>query len=165
MVDKEELKDTMGRPLTQSLFLELGYSDFSVFTLKDDDYEYNGKVYPSLKKLFLESMDITEYEFATKNLLGWKHWQRLCANKAILKHVEEWRDELEIKLASQGVKSIVEGAKFGNQTSAKWLAERGWMGKKVGRPSKVEKAAQKAFDDALESEFEETFRVIEGRFS
>ena len=64
MIDKSRLVDGQGKPLTQSLFLEIGYTDFSVYTLKDQDYEYNDKVYPSLKRLYLEMEDPTEYEFA-----------------------------------------------------------------------------------------------------
>ena len=51
MIDKSKLKATNGVPLTQGLFLEIQYGEFAVFTLKDEDYEYNGKIYPSLKNL------------------------------------------------------------------------------------------------------------------
>ena len=47
-IDKSKLVDTNGKPLTQSLFLEIGYNDFALFTLKEQDYDYNGKLYPSL---------------------------------------------------------------------------------------------------------------------
>ena len=67
-MDKNSLKSTNGIPLTQSLFLEIGYTDYAVFTLKDDDYEYKGRVYPSLKRLYLEMEDVGEYEFATGNV-------------------------------------------------------------------------------------------------
>ena len=54
-IDKATLRDTKGRPLTQSLFLELGYNtQYAVYTLKDEDYNYEGKLYPSLKRLYLE---------------------------------------------------------------------------------------------------------------
>ena len=75
MIDKALLQDSMGRPLTQSLFLELGYTEHSVYTLKEQDYAYKGKNYPSLKRLYLKEEDVTEYEFATKHLLGWQHWR------------------------------------------------------------------------------------------
>ncbi len=164
MVDRTRMKDKMGRPLTQSLFLELGYSEYAVYTLKDEDYIYEGRELPSIKRLFLECEDTTEYEFATKHLLGWKHWERLCANKIIAKYVEEWREEQEIRIASIGTRTMIQLAKEGNQNSAKWLAEKGWVGKKAGRPTKVAKAAQKAFDDELAKEFEGDFKVIEGNF-
>lgn len=31
--------DEMGRPITQSLFLEINYTDKAVYTLKEEDYE------------------------------------------------------------------------------------------------------------------------------
>ena len=44
---KEDLLDGKGRFLTQSLFLELEYNtNFAVFTLKENDYNYKGKIYP-----------------------------------------------------------------------------------------------------------------------
>lgn len=49
-IDKNKLRDTMGRPLSQALFLEVGYNlEYAYFTLKDEDHAYQGHVYPSLK--------------------------------------------------------------------------------------------------------------------
>lgn len=71
--DKTKMKDTQGRPLTQSLFLEPNYNvDYAYYTMDDDDKNFKGKVYPSLKRLYLEMEDPTEYEFATTYLLGRK---------------------------------------------------------------------------------------------
>ncbi len=139
MIDKSSLKSTNGIPLTQSLFLEIGYTEYSVFTLKDDDYEYKGKVYPSLKKLYLEMEDVGEYLFACEYLLGWEHWQRLCANKQISKEIEKWRYELELKLRSKAIIEIRNRSKIEKGINAsKWLAEKGWDKRQAGRPSKAE---------------------------
>lgn len=136
-MDKTLLKSTNGIPLTQSLFLEIGYTDYAVFTLKDDDYEYKGKVYPSLKKRYLEMEDVGEYLFACEYLLGWDHWQRLCENKQTAAHIDKWRYELELKLRSQAILAIKAKAKFEKGiNAAKWLAEKGWDKRKAGRPSK-----------------------------
>lgn len=138
-MDKVLLKSTNGIPLTQSLFLEIGYTDYSVYTLKDDDYEYKGKVYPSLKKLYLEMEDVGEYLFASEYLLGWEHWQRLCSNKQVAEHIEKWRYELELKLRSQAIMQIKAKSKIENGiNAAKWLAERGWDKRQAGRPTKAE---------------------------
>lgn len=137
MIDKTKLKTENGKPLTQGLFLEIGYTKYSVFTLKDEDYEYKGEVYPSLKRIYLEMADAGEYEFATTHLLGWSHWQRLCANKQIAKHIEEWRYELELKLRSEAIKQIrIKASTEKGINAAKWLAERGWDKRGAGRPSK-----------------------------
>jgi hypothetical protein len=82
-IDKRRLKDKMGRPMTQALFLEIGYeTDKAVYTLKDDDHTHNGVVYPSLKRLYLEMEDVVEYDFANTYLLGWSHWKRMNENMA-----------------------------------------------------------------------------------
>lgn len=158
MIDKDKLKDGLGRPLTQSLFLEIGYSDYAVYSIdQDEDYEYKGKIYPSLKRLYMECSDPTEYEFANKHLLGWKHWQRLKANKILNKRFKEWEEELEVKLRSEGVRNAIEHAKTGTFQAAKWLADRGWDKRAAGRPSKEEIERETRIQDKLSDEFSEDY--------
>lgn len=163
MIDKNLLKASNGVPLTQGLFLEIGYSDFAVFTLKDEDYNYNGKLLPSLKRLYLEMEDIGEYEFATTYLLGWAHWQRMCSNKQILKHIEEWRYELELKMRSRAIKAVLAKTTTEQGISAsKWIAEKGWDKKGVGRPSKQEEAREKRLQEELDVDFTGDWQRIIG---
>ena len=156
-VDKSRLKDSRGRPLTQGLFLEVGYNtEFAVYTLKDEDFEYEGNVYPSLKALYLAHEDPTEYDFACTYLTGWDQWQRICANKLFTKVVEGWRIELELKLRSQAFKDILmqsQGDK-GFQ-AAKWIADRGWDKRMVGRPSKDELEKERSIRDNIAAEYNE----------
>jgi hypothetical protein len=156
-LDKSNLVDTMGRPLTQGLFLEMGYDTrYAVFTLNDEDKEYNSKIYPSLKALYMQCDDPTEYEFAKKYLLGWKHWQRMNANVVLREHFDEWREEFEIKVRSEAIRAITdmtaEGANF---QAAKWLADRGWDKRGAGRPSKQEADREKRIKSKLDNEFTE----------
>lgn len=163
MIDKNSLKASNGVPLTQGLFLEIQYGEFAVFTLKDDDYEYNGKTYPSLKKLYLEMEDVVEYEFATKYLLGWTHWQRMCANKQLLKHIEEWREELELKLRSKAIKAMRDKVNTEQGiNAAKWLAEKGWDKKGVGRPNKQQEEREKRIQEKLDADWAEDLHRITG---
>lgn len=162
-MDKSRLKANNGIPLTQSLFLEIGYTSFAVYTLKDEDFEYKGAVYPSLKRLYLEMQDAGEYEFATTYLLGWNHWQRLCNNKTILKHIEEWRYELELKLRSEAIKMIRAKAVTEKGINAsKWLAERGWDKRGAGRPTKSEIEHERKFQADVVNLFEDDLKRIEG---
>lgn len=156
MIDKSKMVDSMGRPLTQSLFLEVGYSEFAVYTLKEYDHTYNGVVYPSLKKLYLKEEDPTEYTFADKYLLGWQHWKRLNENKALSKHFEEWREELELKIRSQAVRDMMNlcASESGNFSAAKFLADRGWDKRAAGRPSKAEKERQLRIEDRIKEDFD-----------
>lgn len=163
IVDKSNLKTANGIPLTQGLFLEIGYGEFSVFTLKDDDYEYKGKLYLSLKKLYLEMEDVGEYEFATTYLLGWQHWQRICSNKAVLAHIEVWREELELKLRSRAIKQIIKKSTFETGINAsKFLAEKGWEKRKAGRPTKEDVERETRIQADINRMFEEDLSRITG---
>lgn len=157
VVDKNLLIDTMGRPLTQSLFLEVGYNtQFAIYTLKDNDFHYKGKDYPSLKRLFLEHEDPTEYDFANTYLLGWNHWKRLNDNKMLQDHFEEWRQELELKIRSQAVRDVMSICSENSQGSfqaAKWLADKGWDKRGPGRPSKDEVEHEKRVAEHISAEF------------
>ena len=155
-LDKSKLRDNRGHPLTQSLFLEIGYdTQFAVYTLKEEDYTYEGKVYPSLKRLFLESEDPTEYDFAKKHLISWSHWKRLNDNKVLRKHFDEWREELEFKLRSQAIRDIIamSANESGGFQAAKWIADRGWDKRAAGRPSKKEIEAEDNINKRLDEEF------------
>lgn len=153
--NKEQMVDEMGRYITQSLFLEINYTDHAVYTLKDSDHEYNGKILPSIKRLYLEMEDVTEYEFANTYFCGWRHWQRLLENKAIRKHIDDWREELEFKLRAKGIKKIIESVKNPQNAmqAAKWLADRGWSTRAAGRPTKAEIEQEKAFASRVSEEF------------
>lgn len=150
-IDKTKFKDSMGRPLTQSLFLEFGYNvEFAYYTIDDEDKTYEGRIYPSLKKLYLNMADPIEYEFATTYLLGWNHWEKMQGNKMIMHHIEEWRKELDLKLRSEAFRMIVDASED-NYQAAKFLSEKGWEKNSVGRPKK--KADTSAVDTYLENEF------------
>lgn len=152
---KEKLTDSRGYPLTQSLFLEIMYNDYALFTFDEEVKMYEGKTMYPLRKFYLDIGDPTEYQFAKQCLLGWDHWQRLLENKRIRAEVEKWRAELEVALISEGVSSIVESSATGNFQSAKWLAERGWKEKRgVGRPSKQEADREKRIAQRVNAEWD-----------
>lgn len=151
--DKSKFKDSRGRYITQSLFLENGYNtEFAVYTLTDEDKEYQGVVYPSLRRLYLECLDPTEYTFATKYLWGWEHWLRICDNSLMTQPIEQWREELEVRLRSIAITSIVASAPD-SYNAAKWVADGSWQsqrGKAAQKRAKRirEKVAQKVDEDS-----------------
>jgi hypothetical protein len=136
-------KNTSGKWLTKALFFELtgAHRPHACFTLKDDDYiSQDGSEYKSLKKTFLSYDDPTEYEFAAKELGGWSHWKELQKVDVISVEIEEWREERDVRLRSQGVKQLIRLAEEdGSFQASKYLADKGWEeDKKRGRPSKHE---------------------------
>lgn len=151
--DKSAMKDAKGGYITQGLFLELGYeTKFAIYTLTDQDKCYDGKKYISLRRLYLEMADPTEYNFATKYLWGWEHWQRMVANRMIAEHVDKWRDELEVKLRAEAINALIKQS-GGNFNAAKWVADGHWNVKR-GRPSKAEKEKEKAMRERIAKEAE-----------
>lgn len=153
MYTREQMTDNRGKFLTLGLFLEVAYADSALYTLKEVDYTYEGRFLPSLKRLYLEMEDPTEYDFATKYLCGWRHWQRIVENKVLRIHVDEWRDELEYRLRSKAVKHMLASAQEGNFQAAKWFADRGWSSRAAGRPSKAEIESEKQVQVKLGEEF------------
>lgn len=161
-IDKNKFKDDRGRFIVQGLFLEDSYNaDMAVFTFDGEDKLYKGKTYPSLKRLYLEHGDPKEYSFARKYLYDWKHWQRLCKNKVVGRHIEEWRKELELSLVSEGVSALIDLAlNEKSYQAAKYLADRGWDKSKVGRPSKEEVEGQIKKQAEEDQEFADDFELI-----
>lgn len=144
-------KNVGGYWLTKSLFYETNVTDKAHirFTLKSEDH----KGYPSLYRLYMESNDPTEYRFAQEHLGGWEHWQTLQSCGWFKKHIQKWREELEVRLKSYSLAKIMSESKGSGRESfaaAKYLVEKGWepkdgQGTKRGRPSKqqVKEEAQR----------------------
>lgn len=153
-MDKALLKDSSGRYLTQSLFIEYQYDpSMAIYSIEGVDRVYKGKFYPSLKKRYLSAEDPVEYQFANQWLFDWDHWQRLQKNKWCMTHITKWRNELEILLASKGIQKVLDLAEDGNFQAAKYAADRQWIDKKRGRPSKQQAEREAAIKEALEEEF------------
>lgn len=159
--DKSVFKDKMGRYITQGLFIDFKYDEtYAVYTLEDEDKEYKGHLYPSLKRLYLEMMDVTEYDFANKYLFGWEHWLAIKNNKQLYERIERWQEELEIKVRARGVKSLLELSDGKNFNAAKWVADGNWQQKR-GRPSKEEKERdRKIRERAMDEAVEEAARIL-----
>lgn len=153
---REKFLDSMGKQRSVSLFLEIEYQyDIALYSLKDVDHEVNGKIYPSIKRLYLEEADPTEYSFAMKYFLNWKHWKKVSESGTVAPHVKIWREELEQSLRSFAVQQMYKSAKEGNYQAAKWFADRSWSNRGAGRPSKAEIDSEKKFQAEMDKEYSE----------
>jgi hypothetical protein len=146
-------------PLTRSLFLEFKGNSVDAsekgpyYTIKDQHY----KNYYSAKRLYLDCEDPTEYLPGMLLLGSYSHFQYLTGLSFFRDIVSQWREELEVRLRSKGLRTIIKIA--GNKdgmgfSAAKWLVDRGWLDTK-GRPSKkkIEEEAKKL--ESLHSEVDE----------
>ena len=150
-------KDKTGRYRTQSLFREFYIKNEgleAIYTLREEDTQGD---LPSLKALYLEIGDPTEYAFAIEAFGSWKQWLKIKASSAIQPWIEDWPMELEVKLRSDGIKGVIQEAKAGKSKypAAKALAEGFWNkeSSKRGRPSKEEIARERKIAAKLDEEF------------
>ena len=146
--------------ITSSMFIERERDDatkpYAQYTLKDHDQIIDGRRYPSLKSLYLEMEDPTEYEFATTYLYNYDHWKTLCGESWFKEHLYKWRDELELKLKARALNTINQIAQSGGKESlaaSKFLYKEVWADREKdtpGRPSK-KKIAEEAKNLVKES--------------
>lgn len=133
------MKDSTGRLRTASLFVETIQKDqltagfIPLYSLKGK------KGYEDLHDVYMQESDPTEYKFALRAFGTWEHFKKLEALAWFKYYLLQWRDELEVKLRSEGIRNLTKAAKEGTRgiSAAKYLAEKGWE-KKRGRPSKEE---------------------------
>jgi len=158
-----------------SIFYELRSKEVNgkppIWTLGDYDRIVDGVTYPSLRGIYLDCEDPTEYKFAIKAFGSWKFWDRIKANKELCRLAfDSWREELDVLLVSKGVSSVISevGNGKGSFVAAKYLTERGWIKKKDtrGRPSKktIANEATKMIKvkDEVELELERAELLING---
>lgn len=120
-----KFKDSRGHTRTQSLFFE--YPDYGLghlYTLKKADH----KGYPSLYRLYLEMMDLEEFEFASRYLDGMAHWNKLKKAPFFKELYGEMRADLEQKIKSLALNVILADAQDEESktstSSAKYLYEQ-----------------------------------------
>jgi len=159
-----KFRNNQGVYFTKGLFYEqcLGDKSSVVYTLKDQDHEG----FDSLYRLYMETEDLMEWDFANAYLGGWGHWKQLCQCSWFKPYIRRWREELELKVRASALRRIKAEAKTNSKnayTANKFLVDGAWKTKEEnkntkGRPSKdqINKAAnemarnQNEIDEDLE---------------
>lgn len=163
-------KDHLSRWRTKSMFWDISgetqRGEHTLYTLYDEDIVRDGKTYLSLKKIYFsyDHIPFNEYDFANEHLGGWTHWNILANNSAapIRDAIASWRTELEIKLKSMAIKSMIKSAKEDGVkgfSAAKYLADKGYATIR-GRPSKEEVARERKIAAGISQELEEDMERI-----
>jgi hypothetical protein len=169
MYNGNKFKNEVGAHLLKPIFFEYDNSEhnYTIYTLKDRDHTWQGKVYPSLRKIYVEMEDPTEYDFACQHLDGWMHWKKLSESSFFQEYLKEWREELEVRMRAKALNRIKTRAASADKDSFaadKILLAGGWKTtedkQKVGRPSKekIQQEAEKLFSAA--TEFDEDFKRL-----
>jgi hypothetical protein len=126
-----KFKNQQGLWITKRLFIDVEKTPYAMYTYgREDKVLEDGKVYPSLYRLYMECEDIHEVDFANKYLGGYEHWLEVQNCYFIKPLIEEWRAELELVLMSKGLKTIgklmdspIESLSL---AAAKYYANRSW---------------------------------------
>lgn len=138
---KKTFKDNRGAWRTASLFEETCDDPAKyppVYSLADSDTSSC----VSLKERYLECRDPTEYQFAIIYLGSWDHWLRICDSWILKPHIEEWREQLALKMRAEAIakiKELAEGEGPNALQAAKVMLDLGRSDHKRGRPSKQER--------------------------
>ena len=145
------MMDPAGRLRMKSLFWETRkFGEEArippLFTNKAKAYTVDGKTYPSLKEIYFTYDHIPgyEYDFAMEVFGSWEYWVRLT-NSSICDMFRGWREELAIKLKARAVHKLMTAsleASAVGVNAAKYLADEGYIPKKIGRVSKEEREKQ-----------------------
>lgn len=128
----------------------------AIYTLKPRDHVYKGKKLPSIKRLYLEMEDPTEYNFVYQYFLDRDHWQQIKRNKLIADHMVGWAEELEVRARARGVSAMFDLALDGekpNYQASLFLAKGGWLDRPAGRPSKEAVQRETKIQAKIKEEF------------
>ena len=154
-----KFKAPNGQFYTRQIFYEMNTADVSLvlYTLKDYDIELEGRLIPSLSRLYIEAADVSEYDFALKYFGSWKHWKMISDANWFKEYITPMREELATKLMSLSVKRIAQLAEGDTRDAFqanRYLLDKGYIAKVgvKGRPSK----------EAIQREAEALFKEKDG---
>lgn len=148
-----KFKNSSGTYFTSALFcdvMEEREKHSALYTLYSDvDIKgLDGKVYKSLKFIYLKMEDVYEREFALACFDSWSHYKKMLRCSWFVEELEKWREELEIRHRSQALKSIRDVANDpldkNSFNANKFLLAGGWQQSKT----KVEKKKVKDASDS-----------------
>ena len=118
------------------------------------------------REVFVNSCDPTEYTAAIQLAGTWAEWQRFKKEWAGFREIilPEWKVELEIKMRSDAIKTVITDATSSSKSaasSAKWVAEGKFDNRPVGRPGSKRLEHEAKVNDALAREIEEDIKRVE----
>lgn len=157
-------KSSQGVYYTKQLFYELcSDKETALYTLKDYDLAVDGRVYPSILRLFVAEGDETGFIFAKKYFDSWKHYKKLLSAPWFAHVISEAKEELSVQQSAHALLAVAKKAREGDLRANQYLLEKKWVdGKEVGRPSKaaIKEEAEKLFQQS-DLVSEDAARILE----
>ena len=99
--------------------------------------------------------DPAEFEFASKYMGGYQHWLTVKAAPFFKEAYEAMVSELNAKLSSKSIKTMIDQMEEGNasQATLKYLADKDYIGKApVGKPKR--KRAERKEGNVISADYE-----------
>lgn len=151
---KSKYLTSAGQRLVKALFHEYSYQAESepLYTFQREDKEVDGKVYPSLYRLYMACDDISEASFVSQYMYDLKQWDMIRNNNLFKDEINEWRRNLRMRKLGQVIEVLEKDALDEGPTStasAKFLADKVYgLPKRSGRP--VNKQGVSSDDNAID---------------
>lgn len=165
MLEATKFHNRQNHYYTKALFYDLSGSNKSkaLYTLKDHDVG----PFISLRNLYMDTNDLTEYAFANTYFANWEHWEQICQCAWFKPHIRKWRKELKTKLESMVLQAVLEEAKdpkSKNRFSANKLIYDRLQKSHIirGRPSKEEVEGELKRQTHAERQLQEDLKRITG---
>jgi hypothetical protein len=130
MVSK--FKDPQNRWVTIAVFKETA----------TENKEYVCMTLEEGRQRFIDCADPLGIVFADTYLGGYQHWKAISNSAKLRPIIQEWEEELEIRIRSEELKRIQTIAEGGHFQASKLLMDRGWIKRAAGKPSKDEVARE-----------------------
>ena len=118
------------------------------------------------KRAFLDVADTTEYRFALETVGDWEEYEYIKNNSKILRdNLAKWHKELEVKLRSDALSTLIKDSVSKDSksapSSAKWLEDK--LSKIDTNRAKSTKEEKKIRDDDTLSNVTSIYKKIQGR--
>ena len=157
------------RKPTKALFYEYRNTALEpTYTVHFQDRRVGDKVYKSMRLVYINTCDPTEWTFVQQVCHGdWEYWNQLqkALNNYILKpkkdSVDRWRKEMEVKMRSDAVVAIykdTQQATPSSISSAKWLAEGRYKVKPTAAKAREEVVASSAQEKPANTDYDEDIK-------
>lgn len=155
---------TLYRPVWTLKERDITLRPESKFFLEWDGTGRNPNLLLSIRQLYLSHSDPTEYQFAVDVVGSWDHWKMLRGRTFLKPLVEEWREQLKLKIESEAFQAARKVAATGDGVLAlqasKWLHSAVQPKSGKGRPSKEQIALEaKRLASEQRDEKEDSSRV------
>lgn len=146
-------KNSNGVYLTKELFFETAIKEdrpLTLYSLKSEDHQVDGRTFPSLRRIYLELDDLTEFLISDQYFGGHPHWKKLLSCSWFISVLKPIREELKARHMAEYLRTLRKDALSGNAASAKFLLDRLEHKGQKGRPSKekIEQEAKKLVQDS-----------------